>query len=338
LSQAAVQQSESRPQTVDECPYCEGRRLVVAHRDVRDQLRVSTTTWSFVRCVRCGSLLLSPRPPGAALAAFYPEEYTAAPAETSASGLAAEGVHALEALLFGLQSRGQARIVERLTGLRRGDRPRLLDVGCGSGRQLEQFHRLGFEVRGVDLRPEAVAAVRRHGIRADVCAAERLTDVVEPGSMDVVTAFASLEHADDVRRTVAAFRAVLRPGGWLAAEVPITPCLDEHAFGTHWRVLTEAPRHTTVPSPSGMAALLTATGFEGVRAAADPLIMLAAVLSLSVVPDVDATLVWAEGGFSGPARRLAGGLVILPGLAWAVASRVARRPSTAIVAARATGA
>jgi len=315
------------------CPYCGGERLVAAYQGVRDQLRMSPGTWDWVRCLRCGSLLLSPRPPGEELATFYPREYTAAPAETSSTGAAARAVHVLEDLLFALQSRGQARVVCRLTGV--GPGAELLDVGCGSGRQLEEFRRMGLRVRGVDLRPEAVEAVRRHGITADVCASEALIDVVASGSLDLVTAFASLEHADDVRGTLAAFRAVLRPGGWLAMEVPVTPCCDERVFGAGWRSLTEAPRHTTVPSPSGLAALLRAGGFEDVRAAPDPVIMLGAAAVLSAVPDVDATLVWERGGAAGALRRLTGGLAVIPLTAWAAwAVWVARRPAMVIVAAR----
>ena len=137
---------EYEPQILTRCPYCGGRRLIATYRDVPDQLRMSPGTWQWVRCERCGSLLLSPRPPGEALAAFYPHEYTAAPGETATTGPAA--VHALEDLLFALQSRGQARIVLRLTGLKRVRPVRLLDVGCGSGRHLEQFRRLGLTVRG----------------------------------------------------------------------------------------------------------------------------------------------------------------------------------------------
>ncbi len=324
---------ECEPQVVGACPFCGGERLVAAYAGVRDQLGMSEGAWDWVRCLRCGSLLLSPRPPGEALAAFYPDEYAAAPAETSATGAAARLVHALEDLLFALQSSGQARIVRRLTGAAAG--ARMLDVGCGSGRQLERFRRMGFAVRGVDLRPEAVEEVRRRGIEAEVCAAESVAAVVPPGSLDLVTAFASLEHADDVRLMLAALHQVLRPGGWVALEVPVTPSCDERAFGTRWRSLTEAPRHTSIPSPSGMAALLRDGGFEDVRVAPDPVIMLGAASVLSMVPGADATLVWQGAGVRGGVRRLAAGLAVLPATvraAWSVWG--ARRPSLVIVVAR----
>lgn len=76
--------------------------------------------------------------------------------------MAASGVP--EAPSFELQALFGAVDIYLFDQLARGafdDRRRVLDVGCGSGRNLPYFLQRGFEVFAIDTDPQAVAAVRR---------------------------------------------------------------------------------------------------------------------------------------------------------------------------------
>jgi len=100
---------------------------------------------------------------------------------------------------------------------------RVLDAGCGTGRNLHYLLRAGFRVAAADAEPAAVAATR--GLAARLAPALPEADFrVEPvealsfpdGSADVVLSIAVLHFARDDAHFAAMLRAmwrVLRPGG-----------------------------------------------------------------------------------------------------------------------------
>src|SRR3989344_6612866 len=76
-------------------------------------------------------------------------------------------------------------------------RIKILDVGCGTGKNVEVFAKLG-ESWGLDMSPRAIAYCKRRGLtRVRVGTAER-TGL--PGArFDVVTLLDVLEHTDDAK-------------------------------------------------------------------------------------------------------------------------------------------
>lgn len=112
----------------------------------------------------------------------------------------------------------------RFDGLRR-----ILDAGCGGGRNLVYFLQAGFEVFGVDREPEAVAAVRElaaelaPGLPAEHFRVGEVESLpFETASMDAVLSSAVLHFAADeaqLRRMVAEMWRVLRPGGLFFARL-----------------------------------------------------------------------------------------------------------------------
>ena len=119
------------------------------------------------------------------------------------------------------------------------DRRRVLDAGCGSGRNLPYFLQRGFELFAIDSDPASVAVVRNLLARlapslpeANVVAG-RLDDMPwQDASMDVVIASAVLHFADDEAhfyRLVHEMWRVLAPQGLffarLASSIGIEPLL-----------------------------------------------------------------------------------------------------------------
>ena len=108
-------------------------------------------------------------------------------------------------------------------------RRKILDAGCGGGRNLAYFLRRGYEVFGIDREPEAVEAVRALAAelapgappeRFQVGEVEALP--FEPESMDAVLSSAVLHFARDeaqLRRMLAEMWRVLRPGGLFFARL-----------------------------------------------------------------------------------------------------------------------
>lgn len=94
---------------------------------------------------------------------------------------------------------------------------RLLDAGCGPGWTLERFAAAGFDARGADASPAAVALARGRGLAAETLDLER--DAI-PGRFPLIAAFEVLEHLRDPLATLGKLAAALEPGGRLLVSLP----------------------------------------------------------------------------------------------------------------------
>jgi SAM-dependent methyltransferase/phage repressor protein C with HTH and peptisase S24 domain len=104
----------------------------------------------------------------------------------------------------------------------------VLDVGCGSGRDVRRLVKLGFDARGVDasaaMIDQARAAARAEGVEEDrftVAALPELKDQADE-TFDAVLCCAVLMHIPDEHLFDAVYglRRVLRPGGRLLVSIP----------------------------------------------------------------------------------------------------------------------
>ena len=97
-------------------------------------------------------------------------------------------------------------------------RPRILDVGCGTGANLLMLSQYG-DAEGVDVSEDALAFCRERGLdKVRLGAGEQLP--YEDGTFDLVTALDVVEHMDDDLAGLREMRRVLRPGGRVLLFVP----------------------------------------------------------------------------------------------------------------------
>jgi SAM-dependent methyltransferase len=111
-------------------------------------------------------------------------------------------------------------------------RPRILDIGCGTGAVLEMLAPHG-EAHGIDIESAALA----------FCAERQLGNLVQSsaaalpyadGSFDLIVAADMLEHLPEDAPAVRESARVLRPGGVLLCTVPAHPKLyGEHDIALH---------------------------------------------------------------------------------------------------------
>jgi tellurite methyltransferase len=109
---------------------------------------------------------------------------------------------------------------------------RVLDAGCGAGRNLVYLMQAGYDVAGVDQSTSAVNATRELAARLaprlspDAFRAEPIEDLsFGPGTFDVVISSAALHFARDdeqCRAMIEAMWRALRPGGLLFARLAST--------------------------------------------------------------------------------------------------------------------
>jgi SAM-dependent methyltransferase len=193
-------------------------------------------------------------------------------------------------------------------------------------------------VAGIDFDTSAVDYVRDHLGFPAVCG--RLDDAVEhfaPEHFDVIAAFYVLEHVIDVQGTLAICRSLLKPGGWLAAAVPLGDSLQAEVFGRRWGQATEAPRHLSLPSSEGASRALCRAGFEhrSIRLVPDTTIGCAQVAGITLFPQSATSVTYAPGRRRLPWARIAGAAATLAALPWAMADAVLfRRPAMGIMFAR----
>lgn len=101
------------------------------------------------------------------------------------------------------------------------DATSLLDIGCGSGRNLAAFAAMIPNARlvGTDIAPNAVAHIRNLGFEGQVCDASVELPFAS-GSFDVVTCGEVLEHVANTDRLLEEIHRTLRVGGLLILTTP----------------------------------------------------------------------------------------------------------------------
>src|SRR6185295_18341145 len=131
-------------------------------------------------------------------------------------------------------------------------RPRILDVGCGTGANLLMLSEYG-EAEGVDVSEDALAFCRARGLdKVKLGAAEELP--FADGTFDLVTGLDVVEHLDDDLAGLKEMRRVLRPGGRILLFVP--------AFMFLWGVQDDVSHHRRRYTRSGVEQVIRAAGFE----------------------------------------------------------------------------
>jgi len=131
-------------------------------------------------------------------------------------------------------------------------RPRILDVGCGTGANLLMLSKYG-DAEGVDVSEDALAFCRERGLdKVKLGAGEELP--YEDGTFDLVTAFDVVEHMDDDLAGLREMRRVLRPGGRVLLFVP--------AFMFLWGLQDDVSHHRRRYRMSGLRRVLEEAGFE----------------------------------------------------------------------------
>jgi SAM-dependent methyltransferase len=132
----------------------------------------------------------------------------------------------------------------------------ILDVGCGTGANLEMLSEFG-EAEGVDLSGEALSFCRARGLQ-NVKQGEVEALPYANGSFDLVTGLDVVEHLDDDLAGLKEMWRVLRPGGQVLVFVP--------AFMFLWGVQDDISHHRRRYTLDLLKRVMSQAGFEVTRA------------------------------------------------------------------------
>ncbi|HEU4768995.1 MAG TPA: methyltransferase domain-containing protein [Pyrinomonadaceae bacterium] len=131
-------------------------------------------------------------------------------------------------------------------------RPRILDVGCGTGANLLMLSKYG-DAEGVDISEDAVAFCRDRGLdKVRLGAGEELP--YDDATFDLVTALDVVEHMDNDLAGLKEMRRVLRPGGRVLLFVP--------TFMFLWGLQDDVSHHRRRYRLSELRRVLEEAGFE----------------------------------------------------------------------------
>jgi SAM-dependent methyltransferase len=133
--------------------------------------------------------------------------------------------------------------------------PKILDVGCGTGANLEMLAQFG-EAEGVDVSDDALEFCRAKGLKTHKGLAEKLP--FENESFDLVTALDVVEHLDDDVAGLKEMNRVLKKGGRTLIFVP--------AFMWLWGVQDDISNHRIRYTKKQIVERLRRAGFEIERA------------------------------------------------------------------------
>jgi SAM-dependent methyltransferase len=150
----------------------------------------------------------------------------------------------LDDKVYESESRGRARTALRhLKIVRRyANSGRLLDVGCASGAFLRCAAGAGWNVVGIEpsetLCDKAKTLLNGHG---ELICATLQEARLPPTSFDVVTLWDVLEHVPSPQEFMRACASLLKPGGYLFANVPNLDSPEARILGARWPLLV--PEH-----------------------------------------------------------------------------------------------
>jgi SAM-dependent methyltransferase len=115
--------------------------------------------------------------------------------------------------------RGRRTVLEKtIDSLELRPAARILDAGCGSGRNMVDLARRG-SVTGVELSETSVRLARERGV-GDVVLGSVLEMPFTDASFDLAVCLDVIEHLEDDAAALRELRRVVAPGGWLLVTVP----------------------------------------------------------------------------------------------------------------------
>ena len=214
-------------------------------RDV--EYRTSDELFHYHRCASCQVLFIDPVPLDR-LGVIYPRNYYSFQPE-------------VRSFAFALKERLDRALFRSILAAIPGDALRVLDVGGGSGAQLDSVRESDARVRRtlvVDLDRDAAAQARARG-HEYFCG--RIEDFASDERFDFVLLLNLIEHVESPGRVLRKLRGMLAPGGALLVKTPNTDALDARLFRhTSWAGY-HCPRHWVLFTRESFGALAQASGF-----------------------------------------------------------------------------
>ena len=154
---------------------------------------------------------------------------------------------------------------------------RILDAGCGSGRNMVELSRLG-TATGVELSETSVILARERAV-GEVIEGSVLEMPFETNSFDLAVSLDVIEHLDQHLEALRELRRVVAPGGALLVTVP--------AYGWLWSGHDEINHHFRRYTRRSLQRVAQQAGWQQVRTTYFNSLLLPVAILLRVLERVD---------------------------------------------------
>lgn len=234
--------------TLTQCPLC-GSEWAVKHSTCTDAY-VSGETFDLYSCPSCQFIYTQSPPVEEEIGAYYQSPDYVSHTDTR-RGL----MHSLYHYARLYMLRRKAHLLCRLKPY---DRPRLLDIGCGTGYFAHAMQERGWEVEAIEREPSA-REFARNRFQLEVMPAESLW-TLPPQRFDVITLWHVMEHLEPLHQVWDQLHQSLNEQGVLVVAVPNASSFDARHYGADWAAY-DVPRHLWHFTPSTLHRLAQQHGF-----------------------------------------------------------------------------
>ncbi len=215
----------------------------------KDLLYKKEGFFTVVKCRKCGLIYTNPRPKQSIISNYYPNEYWEinddyGDVQTNLKRLAHKFINKISYKMT---------IPYKPNG-------KLLDIGCGDGKELLKHQENGWETYGVEINDFAARYVREHyGLNV-------FTGIVEDAKFeneffDVIILNNVLEHMSDPKKTLNEINRILKNNGTLIISIPNANSFEARKFKKYWTGW-DLPRHLYHFTPNTIKYLLNKTQFQ----------------------------------------------------------------------------
>jgi SAM-dependent methyltransferase len=212
-------------------------------------------SFSLLKCPKCGSVFLWPRPSEEALSRFYGKDYP----EHRLPEPGSKTVPTIFSRYYkNLGLNRLCRLTVRFSGSSEG---RLLDIGAATGLFLAQMRRWGkWELFGLEPHPRP-ARYAREVLGLKVFSGTLRDHPFPDEFFQVITLWNVFEHLPDPIESLKKINRLLAPSGILILSLPYLESLEARFFGKYWAGW-EVPRHLYLFPRETLTRLLEENGFD----------------------------------------------------------------------------
>ncbi len=212
-------------------------------------------TFNIVKCDFCGLLYLNPRPNQQSIVKLYEQYYDSGVSEKEKPSL-------MKTLIR--KNLIMRRFWHYITGEYISEmlikaKGKVLDIGCGCGDLLEDLHRCGCEVYGIEINPNAVAVCQQKGF--NVFSGNLEEARFQEDFFDTIIMWHVIEHLPSPKKTLLEIRRILKPYGKVFIYCPNVESYLFNLFSKHWSGL-QIPFHFYHFTGMTIRKLVETTGFQ----------------------------------------------------------------------------
>ena len=218
------------------CPICHSDDVSLRFSNMFDDRFGCPDAVDIFTCSTCGHSFISPMKPDDQLGELYSTYYG-----RESAHVVQQPSNVRSALLR------ETTMAQKVVGDANGRT--LLDVGCGAGEFLLKSKDAGFEVRGYDVDPKAVAAATEAGLKVECLPS--IAEAFEGESFDIIAMNQLIEHTDQPIELLNQARERLSNDGLIFITTPNGDSYLNASCGRNW-INWHVPYHQHIFSPESL--------------------------------------------------------------------------------------